>query len=389
MKSFINKFKFFLQLKYAKLIVPLFALLLLYHVAKHELTKLDYTLAISYLKILSYTDLIFISLIAIVAVALLTVYDFILYLYFKLPISKIDLFKISWIANTFNNMFGMAGLTGAGVRTYLYRKYEVPTDKSIYGSFLITLATGSGLGFLAFLCIVGILPVNVIINEHFLLKTILFGACIYFIFYFIIVQTNSYTKGFFQSLKRSTISLSMFFASFIEWLFAGLLFMVISSSMGINISFLYLLGLFSIAALAGLTSMIPGGLGTFDITIMIGLDILGINPELGLATLIIYRIFYFILPWLSGIMIASFMLIPKRKQMVEQAKSLWNHLCNQFINNKSLSIKQNSYSYTPATLFIVIFMTTFVLSPPLGIIKGLLFRDMFFVLSALFLTQKS
>ncbi|MDU1686868.1 MAG: bifunctional lysylphosphatidylglycerol flippase/synthetase MprF, partial [Clostridium perfringens] len=57
------------------------------------------------------------------------------------------------------------------------------------------------------------------------------------------------------------------------------------------------------AAVVGMISMIPGGIGTFDLTFMTGLEVLGIPIEQTLLVIILYRISYYIVPALIGVLL--------------------------------------------------------------------------------------
>ena len=63
---------------------------------------------------------------------------------------------------------------------------------------------------------------------------------------------------------------------------------------------LQIMGVIIVASIVGLLTMIPGGLGTFDTLVLIGLKNLGINPEIIGATIIIYRLSYYVVPFSIG-----------------------------------------------------------------------------------------
>lgn len=54
-------------------------------------------------------------------------------------------------------------------------------------------------------------------------------------------------------------------ASFLEWLAAGLVMYMAVVSMGMNVDVRIVLGVFAIASIGGLISMVPGGFGSFDL----------------------------------------------------------------------------------------------------------------------------
>ncbi|MNP81328.1 Phosphatidylglycerol lysyltransferase [compost metagenome] len=52
-------------------------------------------------------------------------------------------------------------------------------------------------------------------------------------------------------------------------------------------------------------SMAPGGIGAFDLIALLGLTQMGYEPDQAVAVLVIYRMFYYIVPWLIGLVLAA------------------------------------------------------------------------------------
>lgn len=63
--------------------------------------------------------------------------------------------------------------------------------------------------------------------------------------------------------KNPTVLYSL--VSLVEWVSAGIVMYVILILFGIDIEFQKFLGVYVIAALAGVVSLVPGGLGSFDL----------------------------------------------------------------------------------------------------------------------------
>ena len=91
--------------------------------------------------------------------------------------------------------------------------------------------------------------------------------------------------------------------SFLEWVFAALIILMILYFYTGDLvadKELQIMGVIIVASIVGLLTMIPGGLGTFDTLVLIGLKNLGINPEIIGATIIIYRLSYYVVPFSIG-----------------------------------------------------------------------------------------
>jgi len=58
-----------------------------------------------------------------------------------------------------------------------------------------------------------------------------------------------------------------------------------------------------IAITIGIISMIPGSLGSFDLIMVSGLVGLGIDKAQALSWLLVFRLFYYILPFCLGVVL--------------------------------------------------------------------------------------
>ena len=99
------------------------------------------------------------------------------------------------------------------------------------------------------------------------------------------------------------LSVKLTIISFLEWVFAAIIILVILYFYTGDVvadKELQVMGVIIVASIVGLLTMIPGGLGTFDTLVLIGLKNLGINPEIIGATIIIYRLAYYVVPFSIG-----------------------------------------------------------------------------------------
>ena len=92
---------------------------------------------------------------------------------------------------------------------------------------------------------------------------------------------------------------------------AGLLFYSLVFYFHKDQQLITVLAVFAASSAAGILSFLPGGIGSFDLIALIGLQFTGLTPNEALTVVILYRIFYFILP--SGAAIINFALQILRK----------------------------------------------------------------------------
>ncbi len=66
-----------------------------------------------------------------------------------------------------------------------------------------------------------------------------------------------------------------------------------------------MLAIFVAAAIAGVISLVPGGLGSFDLMVVVGLKYYDIADNQIVLILLFYRVFYYFVPFIVGLVFAS------------------------------------------------------------------------------------
>jgi len=104
-----------------KIAFSMLIILLIYFEGKSELSSLNLAASLSLLRSFQPLKLLLFFLAGSAAVSCMTLYDYFIIKNLKYKISLLKTWRISWISNTFNNFLGFGGLTGAGIRTMLYK----------------------------------------------------------------------------------------------------------------------------------------------------------------------------------------------------------------------------------------------------------------------------
>ncbi|WP_426096466.1 lysylphosphatidylglycerol synthase domain-containing protein, partial [Escherichia coli] len=73
--------------------------------------------------------------------------------------------------------------------------------------------------------------------------------------------------------------------------------------MRIDISRLSIYPMFMIATLIGMLTMVPGGMGTFDVLMILGMSQLSVRQDVAVVWLLYYRLFYYVLPFMTGLLL--------------------------------------------------------------------------------------
>jgi phosphatidylglycerol lysyltransferase len=313
-----------------RILIPFVLLALVYWTGERELKQLNLGKVIYDVRKLSLWPTLQIFGFTLLAVSVMSAYDFLIRRHFKLTLPAWTTFRFSWIANTLNNMIGFAGFAGAGLRSLLYRHRDISTATTASAVLFLSPIMITGLSLLAWFGIVGLISTSALLSEHRWLSLALWGMALYLPVFTIAQRTSLYAKWFNRSegkLPWSTISASVS-ASFLEWFFAGMSFWLIIHHYFQDITVSEALGIFTISAIAGLMSMAPGGIGTFDLTALLGLQLLGADSAQAMAALVLFRLFYYLIPFLIGLALIAVEFAPSRKRMNQLAVSGWEQSLN-------------------------------------------------------------
>lgn len=240
----------------------------------------------------------------LIAVSSITLYDFLISDYLKLDLKPLMIFNVSYLASTINNISGLGGLTGASIRAALFKKGTNNKDDITDYNLLLIPATAIGLSVMALISLIKYEYISHIFEAHSILLLALIGFFIYLIIYpFIdrIFYKLKKTSKDLNSKARYILKLKLLLVSILEWTLAYTLFVSIIRNFNNSVSLFTVFGIFTLASITGIISMLPGGVGSFDLVAIVGLQHYGLPTENILAALILFRVFYYIIPLLIGI----------------------------------------------------------------------------------------
>lgn len=281
-----------------------------------ELSTIDYKETIRLFRHLPTSSFILVIAAGIGAVLMLSLYDFTLQqtLNLRYPLNKVVI--RSFIINSLNNLLGFGGLFGAGLRMFHYRSTAQDEKEVRRGISMLLLSSYTGLSLLSLILALGFLPDDV--SRFLPFSKIIFFICALYVIAFLVYS-------FIRPLNRvRTAGITFVIVSLTDWLITLLLFNLILSVLHINVPFTALFALFVIAALSGLVSMMPGGIGAFDYVMILGLQGFGISEEKALLAVLLYRTVYYFFPLLISLLIASFEYKDTTKAYIEDNKIINN-----------------------------------------------------------------
>ncbi|KAA9287094.1 bifunctional lysylphosphatidylglycerol flippase/synthetase MprF [Corynebacterium amycolatum] len=222
-------------------------------------------------------------------------YDLVASKYAGVEVSPREALKIGWIAQAFNNFAGFGGLTGGTIRAKYYTWAGADRDKSIGVSASVWAANLLGL----FVLLAITLPYAVHFDGWLIIVAII--SCMYLPLFFL---ADRLKLGVIDLRKTTFAQIGMrekwnlLGASVIDWAAAGLFFWACVRVFTLDFSFPIAIFIFATATLAGLLSFLPAGAGSFDLTVIALCAKLGLDTNQVLLGLVLYRVFYYIVPWL-------------------------------------------------------------------------------------------
>ena len=257
------------------------------------------------LKLLNAKSFIMLTTIGFISLLPMLIYDFVLVKILKIHKTVTSVASIGLFVNTLNNLLGFSGLIGIGLR-YIFYKKDVKSKNDIkYGLTKLAIFLMSGLSISSWLALIILIRLHQY-NLIWMVSLVIAGC------YTPIVLT--YTKlSHNQNMQLpNQISNILMLGSFLEWMGCSITFISIGYALNLIHNPLYVFAIFIVANVLGIISMIPGGLGMFESIIISGLA--NNNVNLILIWLLLYRLFYYLIPIaISSLIIVIHQIINRKK----------------------------------------------------------------------------
>lgn len=262
-----------------------------------EFKNIDIKKSIILFKEIPTMEFIIIVVLGILAILVLSLYDVVLKRTLHIDISYQRLIPFSFITNAMNNILGFGGLFGSGLRYYFYKdKTEDTRLLKAISLMLVSLVTG--LGFLSLLVTFKVFDAGGFATNFKYTQILIYGMAFLFVVFIV------YTTARPLSEKTRFFGMKLALVSIIDWFFASGILYVILRVLNVEVPYGLFLAVFTIAAVVGLLSMIPGGFGAFDLVILSGLSSFGVTSETLVLALLLYRMSYYFIPFVFALVLA-------------------------------------------------------------------------------------
>ncbi|MCK8625024.1 bifunctional lysylphosphatidylglycerol flippase/synthetase MprF [Apilactobacillus sp. M161] len=274
-------------------------------------------------------SLISMTILGFIAVTPMLIYDFTIVDFLPGKFSPWYIVKTGWITNTLTNIAGFGGVLGASLRANFYSK-NANRKQILYAISKIVIFLEAGLSSYCWIALImmWIFGFGANSNDWWWWFVVLAGGLYFPILFIFIRKTNT---DFFKDMTKK-LELQLIIGSLLEWAGCASLFIIIGAFMHQSVNLLAVLPVFIVANVVGVFTLIPGGVGTFDGTMMIGLAFLGVGGNEALVWLLLYRAFYYIFPVILGIIFFVFDLLQRFNKFLDNIpKAIFQKISHWFI----------------------------------------------------------
>ena len=258
----LNKFKSFVEQKLVifKLLFFFSILIFIFYEIGRIFKGIDWYQVKDSLADQSMLSVSLMLVLGFISILPMLIYDFAIVSFLPGKFSKAYIVRSGWITNTFTNIAGFGGFLGATLRANFYNK-NASKKQVLFALSKIALFLLAGLSIYCWIALIAMfgLGIGEIFSQYWFW---LFGGGLYFPI--LLVVTRIKDSSFFSDLTLKKESL-LILGSTLEWGAAGGFFLFIGWFMNVNVQIMDVFPLYVIASIVGIVSMMPGGLGSFDV----------------------------------------------------------------------------------------------------------------------------
>ncbi|HSL93501.1 MAG TPA: YbhN family protein [Bacillota bacterium] len=257
------------------------------------------------------------ALLGYTVISLVSLYDFVWFRYNPADIKACQIFSTAWIASAINNIACMGGLGGAMSRAIFYRRAGISDLEVVRLNVMLFPSFFSGLGALMWFNLIGARYIEALRGAYPGIYAVMLFFALYLLVYllseavpFTRLRTLLVKWGFVGSIQ---LKLSMVLVSTLNWLSVCTLMWFIGIQFNPSLGLLAVIMFFTLATCIGVVSPMPAGLGFFDIIMMAGLQIAGMSGEESVSTVLMFRVFFHVFPFITAMLVMVTAMKPRKR----------------------------------------------------------------------------
>lgn len=351
---------------YIKLILSLIVFLMIFIRNFHYFNEINFKQAINNIRFSDFSNILFYSLLGLIPVFITYFYDYTWLRSNRIKIDKNVIFKTTFATNTINNFLSLGSIGSAVIRIIFYKDSKIKIFELTKVSSFMFLSFFTGLSGLFIISLMKYKSSYYFYGFPILVYTFLILTTLYLLMYFFCQFNPIFSLkeilnnfGLNENIK---LKILMFLISFFYWTILSLSLWFIILKFNQEINFFRFLIYFSFSYLVGFNIPIFGAFGIFDILFVIGLQSLNLNGIEAISIIIIYRIFFSIIPFLIGLSLIVYELIIKESNH-SQFKIEIKEVMHEYEKKIKISKNQQDFLKDIVAFFfkIVIFLASLLM----------------------------
>lgn len=246
---------------------------------------------------LTIINIFIIIILGILSYIPLSFYDLIIKNKVNIKLSWKEVYKYSWIASSVANLVGFGGSSAILLKNYFYKDHVDDSSKLVKE---VSKVVGLNLSGFSLVCLIYCIW-SIVIGREF---DVVFYVAILIGLYIPIVLGGA-TYRFYKSKDKENyfLTLKIMFTSVLEWATTILLIYGLIVILDIDVTLVQFFPIYVMAIIVAMISMVPGGVGTFDLTLLVGLKEFNVPSEQVLLLILLYRLSYYIIPVIIGVLL--------------------------------------------------------------------------------------
>jgi phosphatidylglycerol lysyltransferase len=272
-------------------------------VLHHSLAQLSLATVLAHMKQTGWLDIAKSAALTACSYGMLTFYDYLALKGARAPLPWRQVAPVSYIAFAIGHSVGLSSISGGSIRYRCYTRLGIGKLQIAVVVGLVSITFALGVGTVLGLSLLGeprdaarVLHLT-IRQVHWLGSVILLcvGA---WILLTALRRKPLILRGREMSLPTVRVTLQQILIAAVDLCFAsGTLYVLLPDSVTLN--YFGFIGLYVLAIYAGVVSNVPGGLGVFESVLI--LLIPGAKPEGVLGAVLLYRVIYYLVPFVFGL----------------------------------------------------------------------------------------
>ncbi|CAM2078486.1 MAG: Phosphatidylglycerol lysyltransferase [uncultured Clostridium sp.] len=259
------------------------------------LINIDKKLFYMYSDRLTIFNILIVILLGIISYLPLSFYDLVLKNKLGIKLSWKKVYKYSWIASSVASLVGFGGSSAILIKNYLYKDHVDDSSKLVKE---VSKVVGLNLSGFSLVCLI-YSGWNIFTIKKF--DTIFYISTLIGSYLPIILIWLTYKLYINKNKESYLLSLEIIGISILEWATTILLVYGLMVILNIKVSITQFFPIYVMAIIVAMISMVPGGVGTFDLTLLVGLKEFNVPAEQVLLLILLYRLSYYIVPVVIGV----------------------------------------------------------------------------------------